>query len=171
MYVKNAVVTTLPKTSRQNTRKSFARIPKMMKKLCVFQTKLFLLKMFVRTCTMIFWQACRNLLPRIRKTFHKSENVEVTIFWSEFFFIKNYSLTTDNAILTTLPKIFLQKTTDLPLTFQEMARKIMNFSKENCFSSNCASVRVECICDHPVKTFSSKLWKLFAGIPQMTKKW
>ena len=97
--------------------------------------------------------------------------MKLQFFDQNFFFIKNYSLTTDNAILTTLPKIFLQKTTDLPLTFQEMTRKFMNFPKENCFSSNCASVRVECICDHPVKTFSSKLWKLFAGIPQMTKKW
>ena len=118
-----------------------------------------------------FGKPAVTLLPKIREIFLNCKHVEVTIFWSEFFFIENNSLTTDNAILATLPKSFLQKTTDLQLTFQKMTRKFMNFSKEKCFSSNCASVRVECSCDHPVKTFSSKLWKLFAGIPQMTKKW
>ena len=119
----------------------------------------------------IFGKPAVTLLPRIRKTFHKSKNVEVTIFWSEFFFHRKLFSNNGQCNFDNPTKNFLRKTTDLPLTFQKMTKKFMNFSKENCFSSNCASVRVECSCDHPVKTFSSKLWKLFAGFPQRTKKW
>ena len=153
------------------SQKTFARTPEMMKKNELSKKTYFSPKYSSEHAQWNFGKPVVTLLPKIRETFPNCKNVEVKIFWPEFFFIKNDSLTTDNAILTTLPKIFLQKATDLPLTFQKMTRKFMNFSKENCFSSNCASVRVECSCDHPVKTFWSKLWKLFAGTPELTKKW
>ena len=38
------------------------------------------------TCTMRFWQAWRNFVAKKRKTFPNSKNVEVTNFWTIFFF-------------------------------------------------------------------------------------
>ena len=53
--------------------------------------------------------------------------MKLQFFLSEIVFIKNDSLAAENAILTTLPKIFLQKTTDLSLRFQNGKREVMNF--------------------------------------------
>ena len=137
-----------------------------------FLTKILLLKMFVQTSTMKFWQACRNFVARNTKNFPELENRWKYIFSNKIIlFIRNVSLATENAISTTTPKNSSELPTDLPFRFQKMTRKFMNFSKENYFSSNCASVHVERSCDQPVKTFSSKLWRLFAGIPEMTKNW
>ena len=95
--------------------------------------------------------------------------MELQFFWSEIVFIKNDSQATENAILATLPKISLQKTTDLSLRFRKRKKEIMIFLEENSFSSNCASAHLESICDHPVKNLSSKLSKLFARNPERTK--
>ena len=171
LHMENPLVTNPLKICRQNAENFLIGFRKWWKNCALSKQNDFYPKYSSEHAQWDFGKPAVTLLPKIRETFLNCKNVEVTIFWSEFVFIENNSLTTDNAILATLPKSFLPKTTDLQLKFQKMTRKFMNFSKEKCFSSNCASVRVECSCDHPVKTFSSKLWKLFAGIPQMTKKW
>ena len=152
--------------------KLFARNTELMKKFSVFQKELFLTKTFVWTCTKMLWQTCRDFVAENTKTFPNSKNVEVTIFWTKLlFFYQKRFLSNRECTFDNHTKKFLRKNTDLPLTFQKMTRKFMNYSKEKSFSSNCSSVHLDCSCDNPVKTFSSKLWKLFAGIPEMPKKW
>ena len=133
MDIKNAVVTTLPKNSRQNTRKSFARIPKKWKNQAFSKQIYFFSRCSSEHAQWIFGKPAVTLLPRVRKTFHKSKNVEVTIFWSEFFFIENYSLTTDNAILTTLPKIFSEKPQICRSLSKKWRKNIWIFRKKNVF--------------------------------------
>ena len=66
------------------------------------------------TCTMKVWQAWRKFVAKKRKTFPNSKNVEVTMFRTNlFFFIKNDSLATENAILTTVANSFLWESTHL----------------------------------------------------------
>ena len=86
MYMYNAVVTTLPKNSRQNSENHLLEVPEMMKKLCAFQTKLFLLKMFVGTCTMNFWQDCRNFVAKNTKHFPELQKCWSYIFLNKTFF-------------------------------------------------------------------------------------
>ena len=87
--------------------KPFAWFPETMKQLCAFQTKLFLLKMFVRTCTMEFWQACRKFVARNTENFPELQKGWSYNFLNKFlFFKKNDSLATENAFLATLAKFF-----------------------------------------------------------------
>ena len=89
------------------TLKNFARIPERMRNLCVFQTNLFLPKMFVWTCTMKFWQAFRNFVAKKTKNFPELQKCWSYNFLNKFiFFIRNDSLATENAILTTVAKNF-----------------------------------------------------------------
>ena len=108
--------------------KHFARIPEMMKNLRAFQTKLFLSKMFVWTCAIEIWQACRNLVAKKRQTFPNSKNVEVSIFWTNlFFFIKNGSLATQNAVLTTLANNVFWESTDWQLRLRKPRKEKFEF--------------------------------------------
>ena len=59
--------------------------------------------------------------------------MELQFFLSEIVFIKNDSLATEIAILTTLPKIFLQKTTDLSLRFQKEEKNYELFGRKIIF--------------------------------------
>ena len=97
-----------------------------------FPKNLFLLKMFVWTCTKKFWQDWRNFVSKNTKEFPIVQIRWSYIFLSEVVFIKNDSLATEIAILTTLPKIFLQKTTDLSLRFQK-EEKNYEFLEGNLF--------------------------------------
>ena len=66
-----------------------------------------IVKTFIWTCTMKFWQACRNIVGKNTKSNRKNQKRWV-FFWTILFFflIKNDSLATENAILTTLAKFF-----------------------------------------------------------------
>ena len=112
------------------TLKSFARIPERMKNLCAFQTKYFLPKMFVWTCTMKFWPAFRNFVAKKTKNFPELQNCWSYNFLNKFiFFIRNDSLATENAILTTVANIFLWESTHLQLRFRKPRKKTLNFSR------------------------------------------
>ena len=66
-----------------------------------------LVKTFIRTCTMKFRQACRNFVAKNLKNFPELEKCWIYNLLNKLtFFIKNDSLATDNAILTTLAKAF-----------------------------------------------------------------
>ena len=110
--------------------KVFARIRKSMKNLCAFQTKYFLPKMFVWTCTMKFWPAFRNFVAKKTKNFPELQNCWSYNFLNKFiFFIRNDSLATENAILTTVANIFLWESTHLQLRFRKPRKKTLNFSR------------------------------------------
>ena len=72
MYTYNAVVTTLPKFSRQNSEK-FCCISGNEEKLLSLP-KNFICKNFVWTCTTIFWQACRNHACKSTKDVFRSKS-------------------------------------------------------------------------------------------------
>ena len=150
--------------------KIFARIPEMMKNMCAFQTKLFLSKMFVWTCTMKFWQAFRNFVAKKTKNFPELQKCWSYKFLNKFlFFIKNDSLATENAVLTTVANNFFWESTHLQLRFRKPRKKIWNFRKQNNFPKNVPMYMYKGSCDHPAKFLSSKLWKNFAGFPQRMK--
>ena len=110
--------------------KLFARIPKRMKNLCAFQTKKFLPKKFVWTYTMNFWPAFRNFVAKKTENFPELQNCWSYNFLNKFvFFIKNDSLATENAILTTVANNFLWESTHLQLRFRKPRKKTLNFSK------------------------------------------
>ena len=82
------------------------------------------------TCTMIFWQACRNFVDKNTKNFPELQKCWREKFLNKFiFFIKNDSLATENAILTTVANIFLWESTHLQLRFRKQRKKTLNFSK------------------------------------------
>ena len=64
----NPVATTLSRSFSSKLWKPFARIPEMMKKLCAFQKKVSPQNVRL-TCTMKFWQARRNFVPKDTKKF------------------------------------------------------------------------------------------------------
>ena len=137
LHMKNPFVTTPWKICRQNSEKVFARIPERMKNLCAFQTKYFLPKMFVWTCTMKFWPAFRNFVAKKTKNFPELQKCWSYTFLNKFiFFIKNDSLATENAILTTVANIFLWESTHLQLRFRKQRKKLWTFRKENNFPKN-----------------------------------
>ena len=110
--------------------KVLARVPERLKNLCAFQTKYFLPKMFVWTCTMKFWPAFRNFVAKKTKNFPELQNCWSHTFLNKFiFFIKNDSLATENATLTTVANIFLWESTHLQLRFRKQRKKTLNFSK------------------------------------------
>ena len=125
--------------------------------------------MFVWTCTKKFWQDCRNFVAKNLKTFPIVQISCSYNFLFEFVFIKNDSLAKENALLTTLSKFFLQKTTDLSLRFQKRSREIMNFLEGKLFFLKlwfCTwriKLRPSC------QSFVVKTWKLFARTPERMK--
>ena len=66
--------------------KGFARIPERMKNLCAFQKKNFSPKCSSEHAQWNFGKPSVTLLPKKRKTFPNSKNVEVTNFWTNLFF-------------------------------------------------------------------------------------
>ena len=97
----------------------------MMKKIN-FPRNLFLLKMFVCSCTKKFWQDCRNFASKNTKQFPI-----VQIRWSYNFFIRNcfhqkWFSSNGECIFDNPTKKFFLETTDLSLRFQKK-REIMNF--------------------------------------------
>ena len=65
-------------------------------------------KTFIWTCTMKFRQGCRNFVAKNLKNFPELQKCWIYKLLNKLiFFIKNDSLATDNAILTTLAKSFL----------------------------------------------------------------
>ena len=67
-------------------------------------------KTFIRTCTMKFRQACRNFVAKKFKNFPELQKCWIYKLLNKLiFFIKNVSLATENAILTTLAKNFSKK--------------------------------------------------------------
>ena len=130
-------MTTLPKNSRQNSENHFLKFRKRWKIFSLFKQKYFSSGCSSEHAQWIFGKPEATLLPRIRKTFPNSKNVQVTIFWTKLlFFTRNVSLATENAILTTTPKKFLRKTTDLTLRFQKGWKKLRIFWKKNIFPQN-----------------------------------
>ena len=82
------------------------------------------------TCTMRFWQAWRNFVPKNTKNFPELQKCWRYIFLNKFiFFIKNASLATENAILTTVANTFLWESTHLQLRFRKPRKKTLNFSE------------------------------------------
>ena len=122
------VVTTLPKISRQNSEK-FCWISGNEEKLKSLP-KNFICKIFVWTCTTIFWQACRNHACKSTKDVFrsKSENDSNAQFSkrSIFSFIsllqkikKKFHLGTQNAVVTTLPENSCQNSENRLLEFRK----------------------------------------------------
>ena len=110
--------------------KVLARVPERLKNFCAFQTKYFLPKMFVWTCTMKFWPAFRNFVAKKTKNFPELKKCWSYTFLNKFiFFIKNDSLATENAILTTVTNVFLWESTHLQLRFRKQRKKTLNFSR------------------------------------------
>ena len=73
-------------------------------KMISFPKNLFV-KLFVCTCTMEICQACRNIVGKNTKNNGKNQRRWIYFFWTKVFFsIKNDSLATENAFLTTLAK-------------------------------------------------------------------
>ena len=122
------VVTTLPKFLRQNSEKvllDFGKWGKINK-----PSKKFIWKIFVWTCTTIFWQACRNHACKSTKDVFrsKSENDSNAQFSNRsiFSFIsllqkikKKFHLGTQNAIVTTLPENSCQNSENRLLEFRK----------------------------------------------------
>ena len=101
----NAVVTTLPKISWQAS-ENFCSKWGNDEKLISFPKNLFV-KMFVLTCTRNFWQACRNFVAKIRKTLPNCKKVEVTIFWTKFFFHQKRFFSNEECNFDNASKIFI----------------------------------------------------------------
>ena len=164
-------MTTLPKISCQNFENFLLELRKWWKKIN-FPKNLFLLKMFVWTCTKKFWQDCRNFVSRNTKEFPI-----VQITWSYNFLIRNCfhqkwfsnngECNFDNPTITFSPKY--QKTTDLPLRFQKRKREVMNFLEGKLFFLKL------CFCTCRIHLWPSrekfvvKLWEHFARIPERMK--
>ena len=85
---------------------------------------------------MNFWQDCRNFVaknPKIRNTFPNCRNVEVTFFWTNFFFHQKRFFSNGECNFDNPTKNFPPKTTDLHPRFQKKTRKNLNFSKRKLF--------------------------------------
>ena len=81
----NPVATTLSRNFSSKLWKPFARIPEMMKKLCAFQKKISPQNVRL-TCTMKFWQARRNFVPKNTKKFPELQKCWSYNFFNKFFF-------------------------------------------------------------------------------------
>ena len=157
------VVTTLSKKFSSKLGKPFARTPQMMKRIN-FPKNLFLLKMFVWTCTKKFWQAFRNFVAKKTKNFPELQNCWSYIFLNKFvFFIKNDSLATENAILTTVANNFLWESTQLQLRYWKPRKKTLKFRKENNVPKNVPMYMYKSSCDHLVKQILVKTLKTFCS--------
>ena len=161
-------MTTLPKISCQNSENFVLELRKWWKKIN-FPKNLFLLKIFVWTCTKKFWQDCRNFVSKNTKEFPL-----VPKRWRYNFFISNcfhqkWFSSNGDCNFDNPTKIFSPKNHRFVTQIQKRREKLWIFWKEIYFSSNCASAHVESICDHPVKNLSSKHWKLFARLLERMK--
>ena len=80
--------------------------------------------MFVWTCTMKFWQAFRNFVAKKTKNFPELQKCWSYNFLNKFIFlIKNDSVATENAILTTVANSFFWECTYLQLRFRKPRKK------------------------------------------------
>ena len=96
--------------------------------------------------------------------------LKLPFFEQIYFFIKNESLATENATLTTVANNFLRESTHLQLRFRKSPKKKhWTFRKENNFPKNVPMYIYKSSCDHPAEIFSSKLWKNFAAFLEMRK--
>ena len=89
--------------------------------------------MFVWTCTKKLWQTCRDFVSKNTKNTPKFHKRWIYILSNKFvfFFIKSDSSATENAILTTLAKTFLEESTDMQLRFRKLRKRLWIFRKEN----------------------------------------
>ena len=125
------------KNSRQNSENALLEFRKGRKVCALSQQSCFSPKCSSEHAQWIFGKPAVTLLTRIQKNFRNSKNVEDTIFWKNlFFFIKNDSLATDKAILTTVAKNFLWESTHLQLRFRKPRKKLWTFRKESNFPKN-----------------------------------
>ena len=75
-------------------------------------------------CSRKFWQAWCNFVPENTKKFPEIQKCWSYNFLNKFiFFIKNASLATENAILTTVANTFLWESTHLQLRFRKPRKK------------------------------------------------
>ena len=125
-------MTTLPNFPRQ-TSENIWSTSGTEEKMISFPKNLFV-KLFVWTCTMKFWQACRIVVAKNTKKIPElQKSWSYNFFNKTLFSTKNDSLATENAFFTTLAKTFLKKYTDLQLGFQrrrknrEVFERIVNF--------------------------------------------
>ena len=83
------------------------------------------------TCTMKFWQARRNFVPKNTKKFPELQKCWSYNFFNKFFFIKDDSLATENAILIKLAKFenFFSENPQICSSDSENNKKIWKFSK------------------------------------------
>ena len=150
--------------------KLFARIPDRMKNLCAFQTKLFLSKMFVWTCAIENWQACRNLVAKKTKNFPELQKCWSYNFSNKFiFFSINDSLATEHAVLATVANIFFWESTDWQLRFRKPRKKTELFERRKTF------IKIFlCTCKMqlwpPCRKFLVKTLKFFCWISRNEEK-
>ena len=153
------------------TLKTFARIPVRMKKLCAFQ-KIYSLKCSSEQAQ---WNLCEpavTLSARRRKTLANFKRDEDTFFWTKlFFFHQECFCSKRECIFKNASKKSSPKTHRFAAQIPKTTKKFMNLSKGKYLYSKCSYVHVECSFDNPAEVFSTKLWKLFAGIPKMMESW
>ena len=117
-----------------------------------------------------FSKSSVTLLPKKKKNFPELQKCWSYNFWNKLIFpIKNDSLATGNATLTTVANTFLWESTHLQLRFRKPRKKNWTFRKEKNFPKNVPMYMYKSSCDHPAEVFSSKLWKIFAGFLEMRK--
>ena len=120
-------------------------------------------------CTMKFWQAWRNFVPKNTKKFPELQKCWSYNFFIKFFFRQRWFFNNVECNFDKASKSFLSKKLQICSADSENDEKIRNFLKWQKNSSKCSYVHVECSCDNPAKNFMSKLWKLFARTPEMMK--
>ena len=115
----------------------------------------------LRARTFQFWHAWRNFRPK-KEIFHPmSENGFKVIFFSrKTSFFSKCSLDTRKAVLTTLLKLFRQKT-EIFCSFHKTQEFLVSPKHS---SSKHSTGHVKCLLDdhgvfRPVKMFSAKPWK------------
>ena len=127
-------MTTLQENSRQNSENHLLKFRKRWKSCPLSKKNYFWPKCSSEHAQRSYGKPAVTLLPRIRKVFPNSKNVEVTFCWTNsFFFIKNDSLATETAVLTTLARSFYWESPPLQLRFRKPRKKICIFRKENNF--------------------------------------
>ena len=122
------------------------------------------------TCTMKIWQAWRNFVPKKTKNFPELQKCWSYNFLNKFIsFIKNASLATENAILTTVLNTFLWESTHLQLRFRKPRKKTELFERKKTFLKIFL-----CTCKMqlwpPCRNFLVKTLKFFCWISRNEEK-
>ena len=129
LHMQNPFVTSPWKFCRQNSENFLLEIRKGWKTYALSKQNNFSPKCSSEHAQWNFGQPSVTLLPKKRKTFPNSKIVEVTIFWTNFFFHQKWFLATEISILTTVATSFLWESTHLQLRFRKPQKKTLNFSE------------------------------------------